>query len=167
LLINRKITIILMELNDVPGKFELLDGMPCIYINKKYNYPNQLLAILVHEITHFYLIYEKKILIENEDENELLTELAACYLGMGFFLLSGYKSVTKRVLNQDITSTIGYISNKVVYKAIISTAYLRKHNPEYIEFQLGKFLYFPTILTKILLKKLHKDYNNFKMVKKS
>ncbi len=64
-----------------------------IHLNKKYNYgKDHILAILAHEIAHHFL-YIKSFSIDNEEENEKLTDVTAVYLGFGQILLKGYKSI--------------------------------------------------------------------------
>jgi len=75
-----------------------------------------ILAILAHECTHNYL-YHHKINSSDEVENEVLTDLAAAYLGLGGLILDGYEA---------ITGEIGYIAVKDIRYAIIYSAKLRK-----------------------------------------
>ncbi|MDI7259046.1 MAG: hypothetical protein QME90_03885 [Thermodesulfobacteriota bacterium] len=52
-----------------------------------------ILGILAHESTHNYLNY-RGIREEDELENEILTDVAAVYLGLGTLLLEGYKPIS-------------------------------------------------------------------------
>ena len=69
------------------------------------------LAILAHESTHHYL-YEYRIRKENEHENEMLTDLAAVYIGFGPLLFLGYQTISS--LNSfertQSSTTLGYVS---------------------------------------------------------
>lgn len=61
-----------------------------ILLIKKHKYElKHILAILAHEYTHNYL-YHHGIRESEESENEILTELATAYLGLGHLLIPGY-----------------------------------------------------------------------------
>lgn len=62
-----------------------------LYRNNKYSI-QQIIAILVHECTHNFLYYYN-LEVPAEEENEILTDVTAVYLGFGQLLLEGYKPV--------------------------------------------------------------------------
>lgn len=97
-----------------------------------------ILAILAHEYAHNYL-YHHNVGKNNTDENEILTELAVAYLGLGQFLVEGYKPIVwtsdhyKNYSSSGYTMhtiKIGYVTPKTIKKAIILSAKLRKWNPK-------------------------------------
>lgn len=138
LLIDRHIKILTVS-NVEAGKFESIGDLYCIYINgslKGQNY-KQKIAILAHEISHFYLIYKHKIYLPTTNENELLTELNAIYTGFGLLLLNGYETYEKRKGNTILKSRVGYIELSAIKRTIIRTAYLRKQNPIWIIKNVG------------------------------
>ncbi|HUW19888.1 MAG TPA: hypothetical protein VMW16_11355 [Sedimentisphaerales bacterium] len=75
-----------------------------------------ILAILAHECIHNYL-YHHRINDSDELENEVLTDLAAAYLGLGALILDGYEAITWE---------IGYVTAKDIRYAIVYSAKLRK-----------------------------------------
>ena len=62
-----------------------------LYRNHKYSV-QQIIAILIHECTHNFLYYHN-LELPSEEENEILTDITAVYLGFGQLLLEGYKPV--------------------------------------------------------------------------
>ncbi len=88
-----------------------------ILLLKKPNFEiEHILAILAHECTHNYL-YHHQINNPDEVENEVLTDLAAAYLGLGTLILDGYEAITEE---------IGYVATKDIRYAIVYSAKLRK-----------------------------------------
>ena len=165
--IKKKITVIVMKLNSGAGKFEIIDNMVCIYINEsdKYNI-YQKLSILAHEMTHYYLMHVHKIVKKSNNENELLTEIAACYLGFGFILYEGYR--TTKIYNIDNNEEyvkVGYVVHQLIFDIFIKVAYIRKQNPIYIYEYLKKNYSSQKILARIKLNKLIKEYKTFKTSK--
>lgn len=76
--------------NNVAGEI-LLDGSDevTIYIAPKtLQYRDAVLAILAHEITHKFL-FDLNLILEDEKENEILTDIATVYLGLGKLMLNG------------------------------------------------------------------------------
>lgn len=79
-----------------------------------YRFPN-LAAIVAHECTHHYLHIHK---IQCDSVNdEILTDLTAIYLGLGFLLLRGYET---------FGLSIGYIDDKTIKKTIFISSKYRK-----------------------------------------
>lgn len=66
----------------------------------------QIEAIMAHECTHYFLAYHH-ISLSDPEENELLTDTAAVYLGFGQLLNDGYATIQ---LPNNSTHTIGYIT---------------------------------------------------------
>ncbi len=53
------------------------------------DYPNSIASILAHEVTHIFL-HKYKISFPEKKDNEILTDTAASFLGLGFYLLEGF-----------------------------------------------------------------------------
>jgi hypothetical protein len=110
-----------------------------ILLIKKHKYEfKHILAILTHEYTHNYL-YHHRISESEESENEILTDLATAYLGLGHLLIPGYKPIiwTSDHWNYVFTSgytthtlSIGYLTPSTIRKAIIMSAELRNWDSE-------------------------------------
>lgn len=110
-----------------------------ILLIKKNRYQlKHVLAILAHEYTHFYL-HQHHVRENDEYENEILTEVATAYLGLGQFLVNGYKPIvwTSGYYNYLFTSghtthtmTIGYVTPHTIKVAIILSVELRRWNPK-------------------------------------
>lgn len=151
--IKRHIKILTMS-NVEAGKFERIDNLNCIYINGSLRNQNhkQKLAILAHEMSHYYLIHQHKIYINDTDENELLTELNAVFIGFGFLLFDGYRVLEKQIGNKIYKSRVGYIKIETIKQAIVKTAYLRKQNPMWIlkNTLFGNLFYFSFNLSGLI-----------------
>lgn len=80
------------KLNNIPGLYSTINGKEIILVNQKYK-NNSLItgAILAHEITHLFLIGRNKIYLKNDYENEIFTDLASIYLGLGILVINGMK----------------------------------------------------------------------------
>ena len=93
----------------------------------KRNNLKQILAILAHECTHNYLFYHG-IKESDETENEILTDIASAYLGLGHLLLSGYEPISWNVVNllesscKEHFSAVGYVSSESIKRAIVLSA---------------------------------------------
>jgi len=143
--IARPIKIMVMDNLDA-GKFETIGNLSCIFISAdlyRQNY-EQKLAILAHEMTHYYLMKKHQIVKPIVEENELLTEVGAVYIGFGFLLRAGYKTFKYESEHRTEIRKIGYIDRQLVEEAIIHTAYLRKQDPNWIleNIPLPKKLFF-------------------------
>jgi hypothetical protein len=125
---------------NVSGLYKVLghDHSEILLIRKNRYQLKHILAILAHEYAHHYL-YKYNIKKNNKDENEILTEMATAYLGLGQFLVNGYKPIvwTSDYYNYVFASgytthtvTIGYVTPETIKKAIILSAELRKWNPK-------------------------------------
>ena len=106
-----------------------------IRITKKCRFElKHVLAILAHESVHNYL---DSMGVEDKDtaENEILTDIAAVYLGLGRLLLQGHEPITwesdhwSRGSEQGYTAhsiTIGYVPYQQIRYAIHRAAILRE-----------------------------------------
>lgn len=145
----------IITLNNIDaGKFEMIDNLNCIFINGVIGVQDfyQKVAILAHEMSHFYLMRKHYIIKPIEKENELLTEINAIYIGFGFLLLKGYKVNENKTKNRITKSKVGYINQKTIKEAIIETAYSRKQKPQWIieNSVISQKLYFYFKLRKLI-----------------
>ncbi len=160
LLITRPIKVITMRNIDA-GKFEIIDNLVCIYVNDDMIDQNfdQKVAILAHEMSHYYLMKQHGIVKPKTEENELLTEVNAVYVGFGFLLLRGYKENRQQEGNKIKTTKVGYVGWKIIYDAIIETAYVRRQKPQWIIKNIG----FPyNLLAVFSLFNLYLQYRKLK-----
>jgi len=158
LLIKEPIKIITIKNIDA-GKFETIGNLNCIYINENTSTQDffQKTAILAHEMSHYYLIRKHGIIRKNENENELLTEIATIYCGFGLILFEGYKNIKSDRGNYSLESKVGYINTNTIKEAIIQTAYLRKQNPEFIMNNLNLNM-FDKLIIRWRFRELTKKY---------
>jgi len=114
--------------------------IPFFYVGKKYGIG----CILAHEITHAYL-FSKGIILNDLNENEMLTDLASIFLGLGKFILNGQIVNTEELINESYI--VGYLSPKLVlysYKRLVRILsikeknYLRNLKPEIRNMLLAK-----------------------------
>lgn len=78
------------NLGETPGTFSVSGGIEMIAINEKHkNDPYSAVAVLSHEIMHLYLMSRRRIFLPDEQENELLTDVATIYLGLGVLVING------------------------------------------------------------------------------
>lgn len=106
-----------------------------IQLTKKFRFElKHVLATLAHESMHNYL-YNKGIRDQNQDENEILTDVSAAYFGLGQLLLSGYKPITwtdqhwsrgNEYGHTTHTCTMGYVPHQMIKYAIYRSAILRQ-----------------------------------------
>jgi len=106
--------------------------IPFFYVGKKY----ALGAILAHEMTHAFLI-SKGIFLNEKNENEMFTDLAAICIGLGKLLVNGQIVVTNgypseaHVLGYLSPELIAYCYRKVnIYRSIGSDVATRNLIPE-------------------------------------
>ena len=96
-----------------------------ILIIKKQRYQlEHILAILAHESTHNYL-YHHGVSESEETENEILTDVAAAYLGLGVLLLDGYQPISWTSSHWTTFTASGYTTHT------ISIGYLKPKNIRY------------------------------------
>ena len=136
--ITRRVAVVTINTVDA-GRFQIDDGLITIFVNsdlKDQNYA-QKVAILAHELSHYYLMHQHGIIIPNERDNELLTEINAVYTGMGFLLLKGYQPNERQMGNKVYRSTVGYVNPETVLQAIQETAIARRQQPWWVLRNLG------------------------------
>ena len=83
-----------------PGQVELtLENEYLVELNARYKY-NQcdIAAILAHEITHVFL-YRAGLFFSNTYDNEILTDTASVYLGIGWLNLNAYRFTQTTQIN--------------------------------------------------------------------
>ncbi len=121
--------------SDHVGLYKVVGGhIREIQLTKKFRFELcHILAILAHESTHHYL-NNHGIEESNEIENEILTDVATAYLGLGALLLKGYMPIHWTSDEWDIliasghtnhTMEIGYITPENIRHAIFCSAKLR------------------------------------------
>ena len=154
LLISKPIKVITLE-NIPAGKYERIGDLNCIYVNSNLGQQNleQKIAILAHEMAHYYLD-NHQIHLPDTNENELLTEVCTAYIGFGLVLLNGYKVNLNK--EQNAYSKVGYVDEKVILESVAQTATIRKQNPNWIIKNVSLPL---KILLKYRLKPLIASYN--------
>ncbi len=81
--------------------------------------------ILAHELAHYILIHEEKITLDDEQENEILTEIFVIYCGMGKLFLNGFRSKDAK---SSSLHTHGYLDEKLI--KFIHQIYFQKFNIE-------------------------------------
>ena len=112
--------------NSVAGLYQVkgLDRSEILLIKR--NNLKQILAILAHEYTHHYLFYHG-IKETDEAENEILTDIASAYLGLGHLLL-GYETISGNVVDliegscKEYFSSVGYVTSDSIKRAIVLSA---------------------------------------------
>jgi hypothetical protein len=121
-----------------------------IIVNDSSFYLIHFLSVLAHEVTHNYLFHHKINAPANLD-NEILTDLAAVYLGFGLTLIRGYEpSEATRCL-------LGYINPITIRKAlIISYSHRNWYYKEIVTkfgwFESSKYIFGLGLLSAALLK---------------
>lgn len=102
-----------------PGEYSSKNGIPTLNFKLNRDYTaNQIIAIVCHECTHHFLL-SKGIWLQDEYDNEVLTDIAAVYLGFGTYLIDGYRPIEKTVFQSDnyvqrAVVRIGYISSEEI-----------------------------------------------------
>lgn len=110
---------------NVGGHIELQHNEKEVFIEiskETLNYQESVLATLAHEVTHKYLHYHGVSLGHGpayKHQNEVLTDIAAVFLGLGKLMLNGCQAETKEINYtsgeiQTITKTlnVGYITRE-------------------------------------------------------
>jgi len=87
-------------------------------VNDRTFYLIHFLSVLAHEVTHNYL-YHHQVTSEGRFDSEVLTDLAAIYLGFGGTILRGYAP------SSAISCRLGYIDVATIRRAILKVAMLR------------------------------------------
>jgi len=86
--------------------------------------------VLAHELAHYILIHEQQIILDDEQENEILTEIFVIYSGMGKLFLNGFKS--KDVEGSSLHAR-GYLDEKILQ--YIHQIYLARFNVDVIAYK--------------------------------
>ena len=81
--------------------------IPFFFVGKKY----PLGAIIAHEMTHAFL-YSKEIFLSDPNENEMLTDLATIFIGLGKLLLNGLKYRVNEYSGMEYS--VGYLSPELI-----------------------------------------------------
>jgi len=111
---------------EVAGQINFLKPMhdiqiPFFYVGKRY----PLGRILAHEMTHAFLI-SKDIYLEDNNENEMLTDLGSIFIGLGKLLLNGISvALDENMQNEFI---LGYLSPELLAHSYIKIAAYRSIN---------------------------------------
>ena len=88
-------------------------------------------GILAHECIHSFL-NRRNVKDPDPHNNEILTDVAAAFLGLGHFLLEAYRpiewSTTSNSMRHKHSLKLGYVAPESIRKAIILTARFRKWN---------------------------------------
>ena len=79
--------------------------------------------VLAHELAHHILIHDEGIMLDDEQENEILTEIFLIYKGMGKLFLNGFKSTD---VWGSSTHSRGYLDEKII--KYIHQIYFQKFN---------------------------------------
>jgi predicted RNA-binding Zn-ribbon protein involved in translation (DUF1610 family) len=88
-------------------------------VNDRTFYLIHFLSVLAHEVTHNYL-YHHQITAPDEIDSEILTDLAAIFLGFGSTIIHGYEP------SSAISCRLGYIDVSTIRRAIFQS-YLLRH----------------------------------------
>jgi len=122
---------------EVAGQIKLASPIRCIqipffYVGKKY----EVGGILAHEMTHAFLT-SNGILLEDPNENEMFTDLAAVFIGLGKLLLNGLLVAIDEHLSEG--HVLGYLSPELIvycykrvnaYRSISEEAATKNLTPE-------------------------------------
>jgi hypothetical protein len=57
-------------------------------------------SVLAHQLMHYYLVSKKRIILSEENENEIFTDLAIIYSGLGSILLNGMDHPSASVIEE-------------------------------------------------------------------
>jgi len=90
-------------------------------VNDRTFYLIHFLSVLAHEVTHNYLFHHQ-VTAPDEVDSEILTDLAAIFLGFGSTILRGYEP------SSAISCRLGYIDVSTIRRAIVQSYLLRDWN---------------------------------------
>jgi hypothetical protein len=110
---------------EVAGQIKTVNSIyniriPFFYVGKKH----ALGAILAHEMAHAFL-FSRSISLDDPNENELFTDLAAVFIGLGKLFINGLISMTNEYSRE--TSTFGYLSPELIaycYRRVIAYRFI-------------------------------------------
>jgi hypothetical protein len=89
--------------HEVAAHIELQSDSPDVFVelsSELLDFDEAVIAVLSHELTHRYL-YKFGIRESNTEENEILTDVAAVYLGLGKIMLNGCHDEIIRHVQRD------------------------------------------------------------------
>ena len=110
-----------------------------IYIIKKNKYQfKHVMAILAHEYTHHYL-YLHNVRKNDVQDNEMLTEIASAYLGLGQYLVDGYDRIVWSSNGSTHSLQLGYVQPHTIKRVIYLSAKLRKWDPKEVVSSFSSF----------------------------
>lgn len=123
------------EKGEQVGLYKVIGGIQReIQLTKKFRFKfKHVLAILIHETMH-NLLENRGIRLDDIDQNEVLTDVATAYFGMGKFVMKGYQPIVwtsdhwSRWNEYGYTThtyTIGYVPASLIGYAIYRTATIR------------------------------------------
>jgi hypothetical protein len=81
--------------------------IPFFYVGKRY----ELGAILAHEMTHAFL-FSRGIFLEDPNENEMFTDLAIIFIGLGKLFINGLINLTNKYSNE--ANVLGYLPPELI-----------------------------------------------------
>ena len=119
-------------------------------VNDRTFYLIHFLSVLAHEVTHNYL-YHHQVTAPEQFDSEIMTDLAAVYLGFGSTILHGYAS------SSAISCKLGYIDVSTIRSAILQAYSLREWSVkeivrEFPWFESHRYYFQLHLLPRILFK---------------
>ncbi|MFJ1768272.1 hypothetical protein ACIOD2_48705 [Amycolatopsis sp. NPDC088138] len=107
---DTRVTVTFDALGGHVGEVELGPG-PEYFVTLGVHDPRDVPAVLAHEVTHIFL-HRNDIRFDGRARNEILTDTAALYLGLGRPMLAAYRvEVTQgRYTRRRTTFRVGYLS---------------------------------------------------------
>jgi len=128
----------------IAGHIELAPSQRDVFVEidpALIGHPDTVLATLSHEIAH-KVLHNRGIRLPDESENELLTDIAGVYLGLGKLMLNGCESaVTRhdRATNTETVSTYkcGYIDRADLAFVYLVVSFMRGLPPTAYETNLS------------------------------
>lgn len=136
-----------------------------IVVYDKSFYLANFLSVLAHEVTHNYLFHHN-IHPPESINNEILTDLAAIYLGFGPILLRGYSPREEMLVGYVGPDIMGYITPHTIRKALLVSYIHREWRYKDIIHKFGWFeknryylalFLLPLSMRKIFKRKIDKD----------
>lgn len=115
------------ELNEVVGSYSVDSNWHrSIIVRLRYSYlPDTCIAIACHECMHHFLL-KNSVRVKSKKDNEVLTDLATIFFGMGYITIDGYRIYNKS--KGDCEYKFGYMSPK---QAKYALALYNKERDEY------------------------------------
>jgi hypothetical protein len=112
--VNRVAVCFREDLNDPARIMTTADGKRLVEIQSRFKGSSQIVAILAHEIAHFFLDTHS-LDYDDTSENEVLTDTTANYLGAGWSVLSAYEYAVSQRFGLNTTWTarwhkLGYLT---------------------------------------------------------